>query len=181
MLKTIIYGCLWGGLLAGWAGCAERPPVGPDPLQQLEAMGLTLPPVSSPVANYVNTVRAGNLVFVAGKGPALPEGGYISGRLGEDRSVEEGYAAARLAALHALAALRAELGDLRKVVRVVRVLGMVQATEDFTRHPEVVNGCSDLLVAVFGERGRHARAAVGMASLPRNMCVEVEMVVEVLP
>ncbi|MEY3051324.1 MAG: hypothetical protein RLY31_1109 [Bacteroidota bacterium] len=181
MTRTICLFLLCGLSPIFLTGCAEKQAAVGDPLRRLAELGLSLPAVSAPVANYVNTVRTGNLVFVAGKGPALPDGGYVSGRLGLDLQVTDGYAAARLAGLHALAALQAELGDLRKVVRVVRVLGMVQATDDFTQHPEVVNGCSDLLVEVFGDRGRHARAAVGMSSLPRNMCVEVELVVEVAP
>jgi enamine deaminase RidA (YjgF/YER057c/UK114 family) len=154
-----------------------------DPEARLAAMGIQLPLPSSPVANYVNAVsvrgEGTRLVFLAGKGPSLPEGGYITGKVGADLSVEQGYQAARLTALHQLAALKAEIGDLKKVRRIVKVLGMVNSNPDFSQHPEVVNGFSDAMVAVFGERGKHARSAVGMISLPRNMCVEVEMIVEV--
>ena len=146
---------------------------------RLAELGLPLPEVGAPVANYVNTVRTGNLVYTAGKGPKGPDGAYITGKLGEDLSVEQGYEAARLAAVQLLAALKAELGDLNKVRRIVKVTGMVNATPGFSDHPKVINGCSDLLVAVFGERGKHARAAVGMGSLPMNIAVEIEMVVEV--
>lgn len=150
-----------------------------DPEARLRELGITLPEAAAPVANYVNAVRTGNFIFLAGKGPNKPEGGYITGKLGADLTVEEGYAAARLAAITQLAVLRAELGNLNKVKRVVKVLGMVNATPEFTDHPEVINGFSDLMVEVFGPNGKHARAAVGMGSLPRNIAVEVEMIVEV--
>lgn len=152
-----------------------------DVEQRITELGYALPEPSKPVANYVNAVRTGNLVFMAGKGPSKPEGGYIEGKVGEDLTIDEGYEAARLAAVVQIAALKAEIGDLNKVVRVVKVLGMVNCTSDFSNQPEVVNGFSDLMVEVFGDRGKHARAAVGMGSLPRNFAVEVEMIVEVLP
>lgn len=146
---------------------------------KLKELGITLPDVPPPVANYVNSVRTGNLVFMAGKGPNRPEGGYITGKVGQDLTVEQGYEAARLAAIIQLAALKAEVGDLNKVKRIVKVLGMVNAAPEFTDHPEVINGFSDLMVEVFGDKGKHARAAVGMGSLPRNIAVEIEMIVEV--
>ena len=152
---------------------------GYDPEARLAELGISLPEAGAPVANYVNAVRTGDLIFLAGKGPSKPEGGYITGKLGADLTVEEGYAAARLAAIVQLAVLKAELGNLNKVKRVVKVLGMVNATPEFTDHPEVINGFSDLMVEVFGPKGKHARAAVGMGSLPRNIAVEVEMIVEV--
>lgn len=152
-----------------------------DVEQRISNLGFELPEPSKPVANYVNAVRTGNLVFMAGKGPSKPEGGYIQGKVGIDLTVEEGYEAAKLSAVTQLAALKAEIGDLNKVVRVVKVLGMVNCAPDFGNQPEVVNGFSDFIVEVFGERGKHARAAVGMGSLPRNIAVEVEMIVEVLP
>lgn len=152
-----------------------------DVEQRISELGYELPEPSKPVANYVNAVRTGNLVFMAGKGPSKPEGGYIQGKVGVDLSIEEGYEAARLAAVTQIAALKAEIGDLNKVVRVVKVLGMVNCASDFGDQPEVINGFSDFIVEVFGERGKHARAAVGMGSLPRNIAVEVEMIVEVLP
>ncbi|MEQ8905186.1 RidA family protein [Ekhidna sp.] len=142
-------------------------------------MGITLSEPPAPVANYVNAVRTGNLVFMAGKGPNLPEGGYVTGKLGETLTVEEGYEAAKLVAQAQLSALKAEIGDLNKVVRIVKVLGMVNCAPDFANQPEVINGFSDTMVEVFGDRGKHARAAVGMASLPRNIAVEIEMIVEV--
>lgn len=152
-----------------------------DPEARLRELGISLPEAAAPVANYVNAVRTGNLIFLAGKGPNKPEGGYITGKLGADLTVDEGYAAARRAAITQLAVLKAELGNLNKVKRVVKVLGMVNATPEFTDHPEVINGFSDLMVEVFGPKGKHARAAVGMGSLPRDIAVEVEMIVEVEP
>ncbi|MDX1406979.1 MAG: RidA family protein [Saprospiraceae bacterium] len=150
-----------------------------SPEQRLQALGITLPEASQPVANYVNAVTTGNLVFLAGKGPRKTDGTYITGKVGRDLSVEEGYAAARLTGINQLAVLKAHLGDLSRVKRVVKVLGMVNAVEGFGNQPEVINGFSDLMVEVFGERGKHARAAVGMASLPRNIAVEIEMIVEI--
>ncbi len=150
-----------------------------DVEEKIASMGIELREPSPPVANYVNSVRTGNLVFMAGKGPSKPEGGYITGRVGTDITIEEGYEAARLAAITQLSALKAEIGDLNNVVRIVKVLGMVNAEPGFTDQPEVINGFSDLMVEVFGDRGKHARAAVGMGSLPRNISVEIEMIVEV--
>ena len=147
--------------------------------KKLKDMGIQLVDAPPPVANYVNAVRTGNLIFLAGKGPNRPEGGYVTGKVGEDLTVEEGYEAARLAGIIQLSVLKTELGDLNKVKRIVKVLGMVNATEDFTDHPEVINGFSDLMVEVFGDKGKHARAAVGMASLPRDIAVEIELIVEV--
>ncbi|MBT8321586.1 MAG: RidA family protein [Eudoraea sp.] len=150
-----------------------------DPEARLAELGIELPEAGTPVANYVNAVQAGNLIFLAGKGPRKPEGGNVTGKLGADLTIEEGYEAARLAGIAQLAVLKAELGNLNKVKRVVKVKGMVNSVPEFTDHPKVVNGYSDLMVAVFGERGKHARAAVGMGSLPSNIAVEMEMVVEV--
>ena len=150
-----------------------------DPEARLAELGITLPEPPSPVANYVNGVRTGNLVFLAGKGPRRPDGTELRGKLGAEVSIEEGYEGARLTAINQLAVLKAMLGDLDRVVQVVKVLGMVNSTPDFVDQPAVINGFSDLIVDVFGERGRHARAAVGMASLPRGQSVEIEMIVEV--
>ena len=150
-----------------------------NPEEKLKELGIVLKEPAVPVANYVNAVRTGNLIFLAGKGPRTPEGELVTGKLGQDLSVEQGYGAARAVAILQLAVLKAELGDLSKVKRIVKVLGMVNATADFTNHPEVINGFSDLMVEVFGEKGKHARAAVGMGSLPRNIAVEIELIVEV--
>jgi len=151
----------------------------PNPEQRLKELGLTLPEPARPVANFVTAVRTGNLIFLAGHGPCGEPTEKVKGKVDKDRSIEEGYAAARQTALCLLSTLKAEIGDLSKVKRIVRVFGMVNATDTFEQHPTVINGCSDLLVEVFGGRGKHARAAVGMASLPFNWTVEIEMVVEV--
>lgn len=150
-----------------------------DPEARLKELGITLPTPSAPVANYVNAVRVGNLLFLAGKGPSKPEGGYVTGKVGVDLTIEQGYEAARLTGIAQLAVLKAELGDLKKVKRIVKVLGMVNCAPDFANQPEVINGYSDLMVQVFGDRGKHARSAVGMIALPRHIAVEVEMIVEV--
>ena len=147
---------------------------------RLLELGITLNEPSKPVGNYVNSVRTGNLIYMAGLGPLGPNG-YIIGKLGQDLSIEEGYDAARYTAISQLTALKAEIGDLNKVKRIVKVFGMVNSIPTFTQQPAVINGFSDLMVAVFGDRGRHARAAVGMVALPMNICVEVEMIVEVEP
>lgn len=146
---------------------------------RLEQLGLRLPTPPQPVANYVPAVQTGNLVFLAGHVPRRDDGSVVAGKLGSDLSVEQGYDGARLAALGCLASLQGAVGDLDRVKRIVKLLCMVNATPDFGDHPKVANGASDLLVEVFGDGGRHARAAVGMGSLPINACVEVEMVVEV--
>ncbi|MFN7119017.1 MAG: RidA family protein [Saprospiraceae bacterium] len=150
-----------------------------DAEANLRKLGINLPKASSPVANYVNAVRTGNLIFLSGKGPLKEDGKYITGKVGKDLSIEQGYEAARTVGINQLAALKTELGDLNKVKRIVKVLGMVQCTPEFTDQPKVMNGYSDLMVAVFGERGKHARSAVGMIALPSNIAVEVEMIVEV--
>lgn len=150
-----------------------------DVEERISEMGIVLKKPSPPVANYVNAVRTGNLVFMAGKGPTSPEGVLIKGKVGQDLTVEQGYEAAQYVATAQLSALKAEIGDLNKVVRIVKVLGMVNCTADFENQPEVINGFSDTMVKVFGDRAKHARAAVGMGSLPRNIAVEIEMIVEV--
>ncbi len=146
--------------------------------QKLEQLGIALAAPGAPVANYVNIVQTGKLLFLAGKGPKT-DAGYITGKLGQDLSVDEGYKAARVTGITQIGVLKDYLGDLNRVKRVVKVLGMVNAAPDFTDHPEVINGFSDVIVEVFGERGKHARAAVGMGSLPRNIAVEIELVVEI--
>ena len=152
--------------------CAQSPE---DKLKQL---GIQLPQPSKPVANYVKAVRTGNLLFLSGHGACerTPE---TTGKIGKDHTTAQGYKAAREVGVCLLATLKSELGDLRKVRRIVKVLGMVNATPEFTEQPQVINGFSDLMVEVFGDRGRHARSAVGMGSLPGNISVEIEMVVEV--
>lgn len=150
-----------------------------DVEEKIASLDIELYAPSPPVANYVNAVRTGNLVFLAGKGPRKQDGSYMEGKVGVDLTIEQGYQAARLTAIEQLSALKAELGDLNKVVRIVKVLGMVNAAPEFAEHPSVINGFSDTMVEVFGERGKHARAAVGMGSLPSNIACEIEMIVEV--
>jgi enamine deaminase RidA (YjgF/YER057c/UK114 family) len=157
----------------------QTPPANYNPEAKLAALGISLPAVSAPVANYVHAVRTGNLIFLAGKGPSKSDGSYVTGKIGNDLTVKEGYEAARLVGIAQLSALKAEIGTLNKVKRVVKVLGLVNCTDSFANQPEVINGFSDLMVAVFGENGKHARSAVGANSLPRNICVEIEMIVEV--
>lgn len=135
---------------------------------------------SAPMANYVKAVRVGNLIYLAGHGPTKADGSNITGKVGKELSVEQGYMAARQTAISILSTLKAEVGDFNKVKRVVKVLGMVNCPSDFTDHPKVINGFSDLIVSVFGEKGLHARSAVGMNSLPMNIAIEVEMIVEVV-
>lgn len=149
-----------------------------DPEAKLKKLKIELPAISKPIANYVHVVRSGNLLFLAGKGPSNAEGVFTTGKVGKDLTLEEGKAAARLTAINQLAVLKAELGDLKKVKRIVKVLGMVNCEADFKDHSIVINGFSDLMVEVFGEKGKHARSAVGMCSLPRNMAVEIELIVE---
>ena len=142
--------------------------------KKLKELKIDLGKVTPPVANYVNAVRTGNLLFLAGKGP-----GAVKGKLGREFTVEQGYQHARAVGVNLLAVMRAELGSLDKVKRVVKVLGMVNAVPDFEDQPKVINGCSDLFVEVFGDKGKHARSAVGMGSLPMGIPVEIEVIVEV--
>jgi enamine deaminase RidA (YjgF/YER057c/UK114 family) len=142
--------------------------------QKLKQLGIDLAPVTPPVANYVNAVRTGNLLYLSGKGP-----GAVKGKLGREFAVDQGYLHARAAGLALLAVMKAELGSLDRVKRVVKVLGMVNAVPEFSEHPQVINGCSDLFVEVFGDAGKHARSAVGMGSLPMGIPVEIEVIVEV--
>lgn len=150
-----------------------------DVEERLSELKIELPVTTKPVANYLHAVKTGNLVFMAGKGPRTSDGTLVTGKIGIDLTVEQGYEAARLVAIAQLSALKAQIGDLNKVEQIVKVLGMVNASAEFTDHPEVINGFSDVMVEVFGERGKHARAAVGMASLPRNIACEIEMIVRV--
>jgi enamine deaminase RidA (YjgF/YER057c/UK114 family) len=150
-----------------------------DPESKLKELGVELSNPSSPVANYVNVVRSGNLLFLSGKGPLKDDGNYIKGKVGIDLTIEQGYEAARLTGINQLSVLKSTLGNLKKVKRIVKVLGMVNCSSEFTDHPKVINGYSDLMVEVFGQKGKHARAAVGMVSLPSDIAVEIEMIVEI--
>lgn len=146
---------------------------------KLHQMGYELPDPPTPLANYIPGYRAGNIVFLSGVGPRANDGTSITGKLGQDLSVEQGYEAARLCGLNLLANLKKIIGDLDKVKHVVKLLGMVNGVPDFQEQPAVINGCSDLLVEALGEKGRHGRSAVGMGSLPNGIAVEIEMIVEV--
>ena len=140
----------------------------------MEKLGIELGKPRSAVGNYVGCVRTGNLLFTSGQGVD-----QYHGKLGEDLTVEEGYAASRQSMINLITVLKHELGELSKVKRIVKILGMVNSAPDFTQQPKVMNGASDLLVEVFGEKGKHARSAVGMAQLPNNTAIEIEMIVEV--
>lgn len=143
------------------------------PEERLEELGITLTDPSEPVANFVNWRRVGNVIYLSGTGVR------VLGKVGEDLTVEEGYEAARLTGIRILSNLKAAVGDLSKIKQFVRVHGMVNSAPDFYDQPKVINGFSDLMVEVFGEKGKHARAAVGQVSLPFNMAVEIEVTVEV--
>lgn len=162
-------------LLTATAGYAQTTNVE----NKLKELGITLMEPSKPIANYVKAVRTGNLIFLSGHGPSKADGTLTTGKVGKDLSIEQGAEAARLTGISLLSTLKAEIGDLNKVKRIVKVLGMVNCTESFTDQPKVMNGFSDLMVQVFGDKGKHARSAVGMYALPLNMAVEIEMIVEV--
>ncbi len=147
--------------------------------ERLRELGIELPEPPPPVGNYIGAVTVGNLVFLSGHGPRSASGEYSSGKVGGELTPEQGQEEARQVGLDMLATLRAEIGDLERVRRVVKVLGMVNAAPDFRSHPKVIDGFSDLMVEVFGEKGRGARSAVGMGSLPFQIPVEVEMIVEI--
>jgi enamine deaminase RidA (YjgF/YER057c/UK114 family) len=142
--------------------------------KRLQELNLTLPEIGAPAGNYVPAKRAGNLLYLSGRGP-----GKVAGKVGDTISVDEAYKHARAAGLQLIAVMKQELGDLDRVKGIVKVLGMVNATPTFGEQPKVINGCSDLFVEVFGEAGRHARSAVGMGSLPAQIPVEIEVIVEV--
>ena len=146
---------------------------------KLVELGIALPPAPKPVATYIPAVRAGELLFLSGTGPFKDGRIAFAGKLGRDLTVEQGYEAARLTLLNALAMVRQELGTLDRVVRIVRLTGHVASAEGFTQQPAVINGASDLLVQIFGEAGRHARLALGAAELPLNMCIELELILQV--
>ena len=145
---------------------------------RLKELGIELAVPTTPMGTYVNAVRTGNLLYMAGKGPGQPGKPLPTGKVGRDFTVEQAYGHARDTGLSIIAAIKAELGDLDRVKRIVKVLGMVNAIPEFGNQPEVINGCSDLFVEVFGDKGRHARSAVGMGSLPRGIPVEIEVIVE---
>ncbi|MCH2310060.1 MAG: RidA family protein [SAR202 cluster bacterium] len=147
---------------------------------KIKELGIVLPNSPAPVANYLPVVRTGNLIYLSGMGPAPSlDGKEFLGKLGKDLSIEEGYQAARLTGINILARLQGYLSDLEKVSRIVKVLSMVNASPDFFDPPAVTNGCSDLVVEVFGDKGKHARSAIGVASLPNNWPIEIEIIAEI--
>lgn len=147
--------------------------------KKLIELNITLPDTPKPIANYVPSKKSGNLIFLSGQGPRTPDGDFLSGKVGVDITVDEAYDAARMVGIQLLSALKSEITDLNNVKQIIKLLGMVNAIDSFKDHPNVINGCSDLLVEVFGEKGKHARSAVGVASLPNQIPVEIEMIVEV--
>jgi enamine deaminase RidA (YjgF/YER057c/UK114 family) len=149
------------------------------PEEKLKSLGLVLPKVPTPVGNYVPFKIDGRTIYLSGQGPRRPDGTLVSGRVGEDVSVEQAYECARLVGLGLLAAAKLAAGDLGKV-EALKLLGMVNAVPGFTEQPKVINGCSDLFVEVLGDRGRHARSAVGMGSLPGNIPVEIEVIMRIV-
>lgn len=159
-------------LLLFFSTCLSWSSFAQTPEEKINQLGLTIPEVSQPIANYVKWKQVGNLLYLSGTGPK------IYGKVGDDLSVEQGYQAARATGLEIIAVLKAATGDLSKIKQFVKVLGMVNATPEFTAQPAVINGFSDLMVEVFGEKGKHARSAVGVGSLPNNMAVEIEVIVE---
>jgi enamine deaminase RidA (YjgF/YER057c/UK114 family) len=175
---ALVAGLATVSLIAGTDAFAQQADAG-SAEARLRQLAIELPKVAASVANYVPAARMGNLIFLAGTGPLNPDGSRPQGKVGRDVTVEQANQHARNVGLQLLAAMREAVGSLDKVVRVGRVFGMVNAAPDFAEHPKVINGCSDLFVQVFGDRGRHARCAVGMASLPFNMTVEIEAVIEV--
>jgi enamine deaminase RidA (YjgF/YER057c/UK114 family) len=148
------------------------------PEAKLTSMGLTLPEIPKPVGTYVPFKISGNTLYLSGQGPRRADGAFVTGKVGRDVTVEEAYEAAKLEGLGLLAAAKAAAGELSRI-EVLKVLGMVNAVPEFGDQPKVINGCSDLFVAVLGERGRHARSAVGMGSLPMNISVEIEAVMRI--
>ena len=176
-ILSLLLVCLVIGAAAGTAnGQAQST----EPEARLVELGIELMPPGSARSNRVSAVRTGNLVFIAGHGPRRADGTSITGKADSEVNLEEGYEAGRLAGINLLSSLKHEIGDLNRVKRVVRVFGMVNADPDFTQMAQIINGCSDLMVEVFGENGKHARAAVGMASLPGGWTVEIEMIVELM-
>ena len=147
--------------------------------RRIADLGITLPNLPKPMANYVPFVRSGNLLFISGQGPRTLDNKFLTGKVGKDITVAEAYDHARLVGINLLAVVYHAQNGLATVVRVVKLTGFVNATDDFRDHPKVINGCSDLLVEVFGETGRHARSAIGVSGLPENISVEIEAIFEV--
>jgi enamine deaminase RidA (YjgF/YER057c/UK114 family) len=150
-----------------------------DVEQRIRDRGITLSTPTPPTAAFVRTVRSGNLIFLSGHGPDKPDGTQVTGKVGAEITVEQGQEAARLVGISLLNSFKAEIGNLNKVRRIVKVTGMVNCVPTFTQHSVVINGFSNLMVDIFGDNGKHARSSIGMSSLPNNISVEIEMIVEV--
>ena len=148
---------------------------------RLLQLGITLPPLPAPMANYVPFTLAGNLLYVSGQGPKTKDGDLVRGQVGKDLTVQQGYEAARLTGIQILAVANGALGSLSRVKRILKVNGFVNSGPEFRDHPAVINGCSDLFVELLGDVGRHARAAIGVSSLPQGIAVEIEAILEVHP
>lgn len=151
------------------------------PEEKIASLGLELPPALPPRFNYIPYRRVGDLLFLAGHGPRLPDDTYRIGKIRNQHQIPDAYADAQLTGLNMLATIKGAIGELSRITAIVKILGMVNAVPSFTEHPKIINGCSDLFVNVLGEAGRHARSAVGMGSLPSGMTVEIEAIVQVAP
>jgi enamine deaminase RidA (YjgF/YER057c/UK114 family) len=147
--------------------------------KRVDTLGIKLPHIAEPIANYVPVVQVGNMLYLAGNGPMKLSGDFITGKVGKDLTVQQGYDASRLTGINILAVLKTHLGTLNRVKRVVKAVGMVNAVDTFEKQPQVIDGFSDFMVEIFGDDGKHARSAVGMSSLPMNIAVEIEVLVEV--
>lgn len=150
-----------------------------SPVERLARLGIVIPPPPPPIGNFLTHVREGNLLFLSGQGPREADGRLYTGKVGLDVSTQEAYGHARLTGVNLLSVMQGVLGDLGRVKRIVKLLGLVNAVPEFGDHPSVINGCSDLFVEVFGQRGEHARSAIGVGSLPGNITVEIEAVVAI--
>lgn len=180
MLKPISLIALLAGMLTlGNPGHAQS--TRPDVEKKLTQLGVTLAKPNPSKGNLLPAVRVGNLIYLSGHGPDKPGGGQILGKVGDNLTVEQGKEAAKLCGVALLSSLKNEIGDLNKVKRIVKVLGLVNSTPTLTQQPQVINGFTDFMVEVFGESGKHARSAFGVASLPSGIAVEIEMIVEVEP
>ena len=162
-------------LLSDGAGAGHRG----DPYGRLTALGLTLPPPPTPIANFRPAMREGQMIFLSGQGPTRADGTLHTGKVGDDVPTDEAYKHARLTGLNLISVMQEALGDLRRVRRIVKIFGMVNSAPDFAEHSAVIDGCSDLFCEVFGESGQHSRTAIGVSSLPRLITVEIEAVIAV--
>lgn len=179
MMKKYPGKVLFSLLCICFFACADSQISIDDPESKLKELGIELKAPAAPTANFSSAVTSGKLIFLSGAGPRKADNTFVQGKVGATITVEEAQAAARLAGIALLESLKAEIGTLSKVKRIVKVLGMVNAVPDFTQQPQVMNAFSDFMVQVFGEKGKHARSAVGVGSLPSNIPIEIEMIVEV--